>query len=112
ARDEGMAEHREMDMRRTPGVVVIAPRIGAGLDGDELVIALGIALRAARAGEVRIERCRMLVDNMDIAAAGIGLPQFDQRIRHAAAVFIEHMPMHDDTLTERLALVLDGEIVV
>ena len=48
----------------------------------------------------------MLVDDMDIAAAGIGLPQLDQRVRHAAAVFIEHMAVHDDALAERLALAL------
>ena len=54
----------------------------------------------------------MLVDDMDVAAAGIGLPDFDQRIRHAAAVFVQHMAVHDDALAERLALVLGGEIVV
>ncbi len=54
----------------------------------------------------------MLIDHMDVAAAGIGLPELDQRIRHAAAVFIQHMAVHDDALAERLALVLDGEIVI
>jgi hypothetical protein len=53
----------------------------------------------------------MLVDGMDIAAAGIGLPDLDQRVRHAAAVFVEHMAVHDDALAERLALVLGGEVV-
>src|ERR1700682_6150383 len=101
-----MAEYREVDVGRTPGIVVIAPGIGAGLDGDETVIALRIRLRAAGTGEIRIERRRMLVDDMDVAAAGIGLPQFDQRIRHAAAVFIEHMAVHDDALAKRLALAL------
>src|SRR4051812_31308157 len=67
SRDEGMAEHREMNMRGTPGVVVIAPGIGAGLDGDEPVVAGGIAHRAACSGEIRIERRRMLVADMDIA---------------------------------------------
>src|ERR1700752_1181839 len=28
ARDEGMTEHREMDVRRAPGIVVVAPGIG------------------------------------------------------------------------------------
>ena len=107
-----MAEHREMDVRRTPGVGVIAPGVGAGLDGDELVVALGVGLRAAGAGEIRIERRRMLVDDVDVAAAGVGLPDFDQRIGHAAAVLVEHMAVHDDAFAERLALVLDGEIVI
>ncbi len=106
-----MPEHREVDVGRTPGVVVVAPGIGAGLDGDEAVVALGIRLRAAGAGEIRIERRRMLIDDMDIAAAGIGLPQLDQRVGHAAAVLVEHMAVHDDAFAERLALVLQGEIV-
>jgi hypothetical protein len=110
ARDEGMAEHRQMDMRGTPGVVVIAPGIGARLDGDETVVAGGIAHGAARAGEVRIERRRVLVADMDVAAAGIGLPDLDQRVRHAAAVLVAHMAMHDDALADRLAFVLGGEI--
>ena len=54
----------------------------------------------------------MLVDDVDVAAAGIGLPEFDQRVGHAAAVFIQHMAVHDDALAERLAVVLDGEIVI
>ena len=99
-----MAEHREVDVGRTPGVVVIAPGIGAGLDGDEAVVAVRVRLRAAGAGEIRIERRGMLVDDMDVAAAGIGLPDFDQRVRHAAAVLVEHMAVHDDALAERLAL--------
>ena len=48
----------------------------------------------------------MLIDDVDVAAAGIGLPQFDQRVGHAAAVLVEHMAVHDDALAERLALVL------
>ena len=52
----------------------------------------------------------MLVANMDIASTGIGLPEFDQRVGHAASVFIEHMAMDDDALADRLAFVLGGEI--
>src|SRR3569623_538429 len=60
AGDEGMTEHREMDVGGAPRIVVIAPGIGAGLDGDEAIIAGGVALGAARAGEIGIERRRML----------------------------------------------------
>ena len=38
---ERPAEQREMDVRRPPGVVVVAPRVGARLDGREPVAALG-----------------------------------------------------------------------
>ena len=105
-----MAEHREMDVGRSPRIVMVAPGIGARLDGDEPVIAFAVGLCASGAGEVRIERRRMLVANMDIASAGIGLPEFDQCVGHAASVFIQHMAMHDDALSDRFALVLGGEI--
>jgi len=42
--------------------VMVAPRIGAGLDGNEPVIAVAVRPRAARAGKIRIERCRVLID--------------------------------------------------
>src|SRR5207248_5484288 len=98
-----------MDMRRPPRVVMVAPRIGAGLYRDKPVVTLSIGLRAPSPGKVRIERGRVLVADVDIAAAGIGLPDLEQRIRHAAAVFVQHMAVHDDALAERLAFVLGGE---
>ena len=67
---------------------------------------------AARAGEVRIERRRMLIDIVHVAAAGIGLPDFHQGIGHRALVLVEHVAVHDDALAQGLALVLLGEIVV
>ena len=49
---EGVAEQGEVDVGRPPGVGVVAPGIGAGLDRDEPVVALRIRLRAAGAGKV------------------------------------------------------------
>jgi hypothetical protein len=57
-----------MDVRRPPGIVVVAPGIGAGLDGDELVVAVGIGAGAAAAVEIRIERRIVLVAGMMVAA--------------------------------------------
>src|ERR1700730_16769159 len=101
-----------MDMGRAPGVVMVAPGIRAGFHCNETVVALAIGLRPAGAGEIRIERRGMLVADVDIAAAGIGLPDFEQGIRHAAAVFIQHMTVYDDALAERLALWLGGKMCV
>ena len=39
-------------MRRPPGVAVVAPRVGAGLDRGEAVAAVGVGEAAADAGEV------------------------------------------------------------
>ena len=64
--------------------VVVPPRIGAGLDGDEAVAALGIGDGASGAGEIRVERGRVLVDDVDVAPGGVRLPDLDQRVRHAA----------------------------
>ena len=41
SRQHAGAKQREVDMRRAPRVVVVAPRVGAGLDGLELVPAVG-----------------------------------------------------------------------
>src|SRR6266516_2210171 len=101
-----------MDMRGPPRIGVIAPRIGAGLHRDEFVTALGIGRGQAGAGEIRIERRGMLVALMDIAAAAVGLPDFDQRVGHAPAVFVEHAAVHDDALAERLAGMLLRQVLI
>src|SRR5213595_1478642 len=56
ARGEGRAEHGEVDMRWPPGVGVVSPGVGAGMDGDEAVVSAGIGEAAPSAGEVRIQR--------------------------------------------------------
>ena len=105
-----MAEQREVNMRRPPGIVVIAPRISARLHGKKLIAAFGVGDGAARAGEIRIERGGMLIDHVHIAPGSIGLPDLDQRIRHRLAVLIEHAAVHNDALAQRLALMLLGQI--
>src|SRR5262249_28198449 len=34
----------------------------------------------------------------------VGLPDFDERVRHGCAALVKHTPSHDDTLADRLAL--------
>ena len=68
AREERLAEEREMDVRRPPGVVVVAPGILARADGDEAVAALGVGDGAPGAGEVRVERRVVLVGLVRVAA--------------------------------------------
>src|SRR3954463_9983000 len=98
-----------MDMGRPPGVVVIAPRISARLDGDEFVVAGSVGLRPSRPREIRIERRGMLGDYIDVIPAGSNLRDLDQCIGHAATVFIQHMTVHNDALAERLTFLLGGE---
>ena len=101
-----------MNVRRTPGVGVVAPRIRARLDGDEAVIALAVGEDAARAQEIRIERRRMIVARVAIAARRIGLPDLHQRVRHAAAVFIQHPAGHDDALALRRLGKMQRQVVI
>ena len=93
-------------MRRPPRVVVIAPRIRAGLDRDEAVVAVRVAEGAAEAGEIQIKWRRVLIAIVTIATCRIRLPHFDQRVRNRLIVFIQHAAADDDTFADRLAIVL------
>src|SRR5438309_12084526 len=101
-----------MNMRRAPGVVVVAPGILAGPYADETVTTFGVGHGAPGAGEVRIERCIVLIGAVRVAPGRVRLPDFDQGVRHRLAVLVEHAPAHDNALADRLAPVLAGEIVV
>ena len=76
---ERAAEEREVDVRRPPRVRVVAPRIRARLDRDEAVAAVVVGQAAAGAGEVRVERRRVLVDVVVVAAGRVRLPDLDER---------------------------------
>jgi hypothetical protein len=91
---------------------MVLPRIGAGLDGDELIGSLVVGTATATAEEIGIERRVMLVARVVIAAGGVALPDLDQRLRHRLAALVEHAAMHHDALAERLARALPGEIVL
>src|SRR5204863_2400580 len=103
---------REVDMRRAPCVVMIAPGIFAGANRDEAVAALRVGRRASGAGEVRVERRIVLVGAMWVAPGSVGLPDLDQRMRNGLAVLVEHASVDDDALADRLAFVLASQIVI
>ena len=54
----------------------------------------------------------MLVDLVQVAAGGVGLPDLDQRVADRPAVARRARGRDDDALAERLAGVLAREIVV
>src|SRR5258705_889822 len=95
-----------MNVRRPPGVVVIAPRIRTGPDRHEPVTSLLVRECSPRAREVPIERRRVSVDAVRVAAGRVGLPDFDERLRNGPSVLVEHSSFDDDSLAERLAPVL------
>ena len=77
SRDECRPKQRKVDMRRAPCIVVIAPRIGARLNGYKAVGSVLARQRPARPGKVRIERRRMVVPGR----ARIALPHWPARFQ-------------------------------
>ncbi len=88
----------------SPGVGVIAPRIGPGLDCQKPVAALVIGDTTAATEKVRVDRCKMVVVAMNIAARRIGLPNLDQRIGLGSPGVVEHAPFNEDALAERFTV--------
>src|SRR5262249_48490817 len=101
-----------MDVRRTPGVLVIPPWIRTRLDRDEAVAAVAVRETPAGAGEVRVERGGMLVDLVLVPPGRVRLPDLDERAGNGPAGLVEHAPVDDDALAERLAVVLSGQVAV
>ena len=97
-------------MRGPPGVVVVLPRVGPGLDRGEAVAAVVVGEHAAHPGEVRVDRRGVLVALVDVAPGGVGLPDLDQLAAHGAAVAVDDPTGHHDPLADRLTAVLDGQV--
>ena len=93
-----------------PGVAVVLPRVGPGLDRGERVGAVGVGEAAAHAGEVRVDRRRVLVALVDVAPARVGLPDLDELVPHRTAVAVEDPAGDHHPLADRLAAVLDGQV--
>src|SRR5579883_215440 len=100
-----------MNMRRPPRVVMIAPGISARLDREETVIAVVVRDDPARAGEIGVERRRMIVAPK-IASCGIALPKLHERSSHRPSVFIKHAPGNNNALSNGLTGVLAREVVI
>src|SRR5438067_3532023 len=109
---EQVAEEREMDVRWSPGVAMILPWIGAGLDRDEAIAALRISQAAARSAEVGVQWCGVLVILVKVAAGGIGLPDLNHCAHYWSAIAVEHPTRDNNPLANRLARVLAGQVVV
>src|SRR5260221_13671087 len=101
-----------MYVGRPPGVVVIQPRIWSWLDGNKTGNALFVGKRSSGAGEIGIERRRMLVLHMGVAARGVCLPDFNQCVGDGTAIAIQHSPGDDDSLAQRLTGMLARQVVV
>src|SRR5262249_58011500 len=100
---EVVPEQGKMDVRGPPGVGVVLPRVGARLDGDEVVAPLAVGDAETGAGKVRIQRRRVLVGRVVVAAARVRLPHLDQGAGQWPAVAVQHLPADDGPLAQRTA---------
>jgi hypothetical protein len=73
-------------------------------------MAVVVCKHAATSGEVWIERRVMLIDFVAVAACGVRLPDFDERTADWQPILVEHAPMHDDALTQRICSVLRCQV--
>src|SRR5258708_13243782 len=74
ARGEPRSEQRVVDVVRAPGVLMVAPGIGAGFDRRVAVPALAIGEHASGAAKMGIERRIMLVALVVVPAGAACLP--------------------------------------
>ena len=97
----------EMDVRR-------APRIGHRPDGAEAVAAVGVRDGAAVALEGLVARPPAGIARMQVAAAGVALPDLDGRTRDRPAVEPEDAARHmgDGALGPRRAAAQHDEVAV
>jgi hypothetical protein len=106
------SEEREVNVCRAPGVVMIAPWIGAGLDAGEAIGTGVIGEKAAATGEIGIEWSVVLIGFVAIPAGGVCLPYLDESTADGQAVLVEDAAAYDDTFAEWLAGVLFGQVIV
>src|SRR5205085_8703296 len=91
---------REVNVRRP--YIALGCRITAGLDGAEGVSSRGICGELRKALEVRVERRRVGVAWMTIFSCGVGLPDFDARVRDRLPRTGEDAPPHVDQFATRV----------
>src|ERR1700722_8011784 len=109
---ESGSEHREVNVRRTPGILVITPWVGTRLDGQKAIRSVGFGQATAHPGEVRIDRRRVVVALVVLATGSIGLPDLDELARHRPTRCVPQPPGHDDALPDGLAGMAGGEVGV
>src|ERR1700681_4186214 len=100
-----------MNMRRTPGIVMISPGVGTWLHGLKFVAAFCVRHYAPAAIKIWIQRRVRLVNSVPVASAGGGLPNFHQSIGPWARVFIEDAAADDNARSDRLAAIGHGQVV-
>src|SRR4030095_761270 len=76
---QSIAKNRKVNVPRPPGIMIIPPRVGPWLDRNEFVASFPIRQRSPASAEIRIDRRVVLIQLVQVAPGGIGLPHFNQR---------------------------------
>src|SRR4029078_11582072 len=76
----------------------------------EVVVTVVVRQAPAHSGEVRIERCRMLIPLVDIAPARVGLPDFYELPAPPPPVAVDDSTGHDRPFADRGTVVLDRQV--
>src|SRR5271155_2190710 len=99
-----------MNVLRTPCIRMISPGIGTRPNGHEAIAAIFIGKGLAHAGEIRVERCVMLIPLVQIAPRSICLPNFDQGIPDRLTILVPNVSTDNDPLSQRFTFVLTCQI--
>ncbi len=108
----GLSEDREMNVCRPPGVSMIVPGIGAGLDGLEPIGSVGVGEAPSHPCEVLVQGRWMRVPLVDVPACGIRLPDLNEPMWDWTALLVEDAAGDDDPFPQRLADVLPGQVAL
>src|SRR5262249_42078384 len=101
-----------MNVGRTPGIVVITPRICSRFHRSEFVAAILVGKHSPCACEVGIKRGMVIIFFMEIAACRIGLPDFHKSMWNRSPAIIHYASCHDDSFAEWLSRMLSGQVTV
>src|SRR5580692_2795029 len=101
-----------MNVRGTPRIVMIVPRISSRLNRRELVLTVRVRENPSRTREVGIKRRRMIVPMMSVTSRCVGLPNLKQRMRNRTATIIEYASHDDDALAQRFTRMLTRQVAV
>src|SRR5437899_2954719 len=92
-----------MNVGWTPGIRMVLPGIRTWTNGQKAIDTIFIRQTAANAEEIRIEWPRPLIPLVKVATSGIGLPDFQERVRYGIPTVVEHAAGHNDALADCLA---------
>src|SRR6516162_10636225 len=89
-----------MNMGRPPRIWMIPPRVGAWLDGFKLVATFLVGEQLPLANKVGVNGCGVLVDQVPIAARGIGLPDLHKSVAYRPALLVQHSSSKQNLLSQ------------